>query len=163
MGEKRLVGRLVARQHELRKAQKNHLHFGPLALENFILIGGMRLHPRVPGTLLEGKTHLVCVLGNALDTPNRPLQTAIPSPHGHPPSTRTGTKKRSTEDQRGSFPHPPPTSFGSSSASTPYTTRMICAEVCFWLCAAYIILSAAIPKGVLSGTGASHQRHMAVP
>ena len=65
---------------------KNPVHFRPLALEIFTLIGGMWFDPWVDGILPEDKARFIDALGNVFDTPNLtvsnrdPLTPWYPSP-----------------------------------------------------------------------------------
>ena len=76
------VERLTPRMHVLgirlvhaltwaaEKTQKNPVHFRPLALEIFTLIGGMWFDPWVDEIPPEDKARFIDALGNVLDAPN---------------------------------------------------------------------------------------------
>ena len=83
---------------------KNPVHFRPLALEIFTLIGGMWFDPWVDTIPPEDKARLINALGNVLDTPNLTLKKRDPLTPW-PPGSCIGSYQALFEGRTGSFVH----------------------------------------------------------
>ena len=84
------------------KNPKNPVHFRPLALEIFTLIGGMWFDPWVDDISPEDKAQLVNALGNVLDTPNLTVKNRDPLTPW-PPSECIDNYQEMFEGRTGSF------------------------------------------------------------
>ena len=86
------------------KKADNPVHFRPLALEIFTLIGGMWFDPWVDEIPLEDKAQFIVALGNVLDTPNLTFKNRDPITPW-PPGEGLSNYQEMFEGRTGSFVH----------------------------------------------------------
>ena len=84
------------------KTHKNPVHFRPLALEIFTLIGGMWFDPWVDEISSEDKARFIDALGNVLDAPNLTFGNRDPLTPWHP-SRGIGNYQEMFEGRTASF------------------------------------------------------------
>ena len=104
MPKKRILGTQLVRvlTWAAKDTPDNPVHFRPLALEIFTLIGGMWFDPWVDDVSPEEKARLINVLGNVLDAPNLTFGNSGP-PTPWPPGSCITNHQQMFEGRTGSL------------------------------------------------------------
>ena len=106
MPKKHILGRQLVNvlTWTVEKKAERPVHFRPLALEIFTLIGGMWFDPWVDGIPQEDKAQFIVALGNVLDTPNLTVKNRDPITPW-PPGEGLSNYQEMFEGRTGSFVH----------------------------------------------------------